>query len=256
MNPKPHIQPKSSRPPRKAVTFIVGLSCSNGVVLCSDSLEADGYNKKIVKKIFKYEVEGSWGLAFGCSGTGAACTNFTDRLLELLDDKEAYDRRGTEKLIEATMSYMRGQYPNETLDVVIGLWSLSPAETRIYRAQTNTQCLSVESDYVCVGLDVSLARFLLDSIFVGASNANVKDGSYIAAFVTSVMKDKADGVGGPTQILHYRVGMPKWCDLSPSINKIEEGGFIEGKFTIAHFEKAIRQFCWSRFPHEFTPADD
>src|SRR3981081_2875848 len=103
MNPKPHSQPKPKRPQkRKAVTFILGLHCRDGLVLCSDSLEADGYTKKTVQKLFKYEVEGKWGIGFGCAGTAAACTNFSDRLMELLDDKEPYDRRGTEKLIEAT----------------------------------------------------------------------------------------------------------------------------------------------------------
>jgi 20S proteasome alpha/beta subunit len=126
------------------VTFIVGLNCKNGLVLCADSLEADGYNKRNVQKLFKHEAENEWGLAFGCSGTGAACTNFSDRLLELIDDQESYDRRGTEKLIEATIAYMKRQYPDESLDVILGLWGINPAETRLYRAQSNTQCLSVE----------------------------------------------------------------------------------------------------------------
>jgi hypothetical protein len=70
------------------MTFIAGLRCQDGLVLCSDSLESDGYNKKNVQKLFFHEMEGQWGAAFGCSGTGAACTNFSDRLLELLDDNE------------------------------------------------------------------------------------------------------------------------------------------------------------------------
>lgn len=254
IRPKPLPRPKPTRLVRsKAVTFIVGLNCKNGLVLCSDSLEADGYTNKTVQKIFKHEVEGKWGIAFGCSGTSPACTNFADRLLELLDDKEDYDRRGIEKVIEATMGYMRHEYPNEALDVVIGLWSLSPTESRLYKAQSGAQCLSVESDYACVGLDVSLARFLLDSIFL-PSDVGVQQGSHIAAFVIAVMKEKADGVGGPTQLLHYHYGNPKWCEFSKkAISKFEKGGFIEGEFSLTALEKAIRQFCWSRFPHPYTP---
>src|ERR1035438_9105605 len=245
---KPFLKPSLPRPKtkrllrRKAVTFIVGLMCTDGIVLCSDSLEADGYNKKNVKKLFKYEVEGKWGISFGCSGTGAACTNFSDRLLELLDDKEPYDRRGTEKLIEAAMSYMNLQYPKETLDVVIGLWSLDPAETRLYRAQSNTQCLSVESDYVCVGLDVSLARFLLDSIFVKAAEVSVMDGSHLAVLVTAVMKDKADGVGGPIQLLHYHAGNQVWCEISEKDTaKMENISYIEGPFSLVDLETTVRR---------------
>lgn len=236
------------------MTFILGMQCANGLVLCSDSLEADGYNKRNVQKIFSHEVKGQWGIAFGCSGTGAACTNFSDRLSELLDDKEPYDRRGTEKLIEATMQYMKVEYPNEILDVVVGLWSKTPAETRLYRAQSNTQCLAIEPHYVCAGLDVSLARFLLDSVFM-PGDVDIFEGTYIAAFVTSIMKEKADGVGGPSQLMHYHLGQDKWCKFSgKTMEQIEQGGYIEGKFTFSALEKSVREFCWSRFPHHFRPA--
>lgn len=252
------LPPKPKRlPERKAgVTFIVGLRCTGGLVLASDSLEADGYTKKDVQKIFTHEIEGKWGIAFGCAGTGAACTNFSDRLLEILGQSDDYDRRGTEKLIEATMGYMRNQYPNETLDVVIGLWSKSPSETRLYKVHSNTQCLSVESDYACAGLDVSLARFLLDCVFI-SSDANVFDGTHIAAIVTTIMKTKADGVDGPTQLIHYHEGNDRWCIFKKkAIEQIEQGGFIEGHFRIPELEKAIQQFCWARFPHEARPAND
>ena len=235
------------------MTFIAGLRCPDGIVLCSDSLESDGYNKKNVQKLYNHEIEGNWGIGFGCSGTAAACTNFSDRLLELLRDFEDYDRRGTEKLVEATMAYMRKEYPAENLDVIVGLWGCSPAETRLYRAQSHSQCISVESDYACAGLDVSLARFLLDSILT--PDATVFDVMYIAAFVTSIMKEKADGVGGPTQMLWHHTKGLRWAKATKSMMpKIERGGFINGKFKIDDLEKNIRRFCWSRFPHKYRPA--
>jgi 20S proteasome alpha/beta subunit len=235
------------------VTFIAGLRCPDGIVLCSDSLESDGYNKKNVQKLFKHEVQGKWGIGFGCSGTAAACTNFSDRLLELMKDFEDYDRRGTEKLVEATLAYMRREYPTESLDVIVGLWGCSPAETRLYRAQSHCQCVSVESDYSCAGLDVSLARFLLDSILT--PTATVFDAMYIASFVTSIMKEKADGVGGPTQMFWHHTKGVRWAEAKKSeMSRIERGGFIKGNFKIADLEKNIRQFCWQRFPHEFRPA--
>lgn len=157
------------------MTFIVGLNCADGLVLSSDSLETDGRTKKVVQKPFKYESKGEWRLALGCSGTGAACTNFSGRLLELLDDKDSYDRRGTEKLIEATMAYMKREYFDESLDVILGPWGRTPSETRLYKAYSHTQCLSVETKYACAGLDVSLARFLLDSVFT--DDARVADGT-------------------------------------------------------------------------------
>jgi hypothetical protein len=231
------------------MTFIAGFNCYDGLVLCSDSLETDGINRRMVKKLFTHEVEGEWGLAFGCSGTGAACSNFSDRLLELLDDKEPYDRRGTEKLIEAAMGYMKSQYPDETLDVIIGLWGMKPLETRLYKAQSGTKCLSIESTYACAGYDVSLARFLADSIFIvneslpdDNSTNSVAGAAQIGMFVTAVMKEKADGVGGPTQLVMYRLGEDRWQEAMP-----DAVGIIEKRrYVIDDIEEGIRKLWRER----------
>jgi 20S proteasome alpha/beta subunit len=261
MLPKPpkakHLpSPKSNRlPKRKPVTFILGLKCNDGLVLCSDSLEADGVIKKNVKKLFNYENPGEWGVAFGCSGSSAACSNFGDRLLEHLQSEKAFNRRSMEKTIEAHIQYFSKEYPAEKLQMVIGVYNTKPSEIRLYGAHTDTECLSVQSDYACAGMDVSLARFLLDSIFT--DDVTVEDGMYLASFIMHVMKEKADGVGGPTQLLHFRVDHPHWfAPNKKSVGMFEKGGFIEGKFHFKDLEKKIRQFCWSRFPHKFRPAKE
>jgi 20S proteasome alpha/beta subunit len=238
---------------RKAVTFVLGMKCADGLVLCSDSLETDGYIKKNVQKLFNHEVPGEWGVAFGCSGSSAACSNFGDRLLEQLRAERKFNRRTMEKTIEAHVHYMAQEYPKEILQVVLGLYSTEPSETRLYKAQTDTECLSVHSDYVCAGLDVSLARFLLDSVF--DDRATVSDGAYLATFISCAMKEKADGVGGPTQVILFHTNHPHWFLPPPEkIRQGEKGGFIKGQFSFPDLEKAVRQFCWSRFPHAFKPA--
>jgi 20S proteasome alpha/beta subunit len=232
------------------VTFILGMRCTNGLVLCSDSEESDGYVKKNVQKLFQFEQPGKWGVAFGCSGSAAACSNFGDRLLEQLQEETAFNRRTMEKTIEAHIHYMRKEYPEERLQVVLGLYSMSPPDVRLYLADTNNECLSVHSDYACAGMDVSLARFLLDSVF--DNRVNVRDGMYLAAFITHVMKQKAASVGGPTQLLHFRMEHPHWFAPSQkNVQEIEEGGFIGGKFSFEDLEVKVCQFFWSRFPHHF-----
>lgn len=235
------------------MTFILGLKCVNGLVLSSDSEESDGYVKKNVQKLFQFEQPGEWGVAFGCSGRVAACTNFGDRLLEQLQQEKAFNRRTMEKTIEAHIHYMRQEYPEEQLQVVLGLYSTNPAEVRLYLADTNTECLSIHADYACAGMDVSLARFLLDSVF--DERVDVSDGTYLAAFIAHVMKQKAASVGGPTQLLHFRAEHPHWHTLPQKVvGKIEKGGFIEGKFHFKDLEEKVCQFFWSRFPHQFREA--
>jgi hypothetical protein len=218
-------------------------------------LEADGITKKNVQKIFGHEKPGKWGVSFGCSGSAASCSNFGDRLLEQLRAESNFNRRTMEKTIEAHMHYMGREYPDERLQVVLGLYNTKPLETRLYKAETGAQCLAVHSDYACAGMDVSLARFILDSIFTGPDDVTVNDGMYLAAFVINIMKEKADGVGGPAQLRIYQINRKQWLKPTPeTLAKIEQGGFIEGSFRFADLEKSVRQFCWSRFPHKFRPA--
>jgi len=227
---------------RHQVTFIVGLRCKDGIVLCSDSLETDGLNKKNVKKLFKHEEHGKWGLAFGCSGSTAACTKFGDRLYGLLRKTKSYNRTELETSIEATIAYMRTDYPDERLSAVVGLWNKHPAEIQLYRAISENQCVSIESDYSCAGLDVSLGRFLLDSVFI-QDKVSVFEGAYLSTFLTLAMKEKADGVGGPTQMLMYQIGDTKWNDVNLHS--------LEGQmFPFSELEKEVQRYCWSRFPHQ------
>ena len=237
---------------RKTVTFILGLKCVDGLVLFSDSLESDGYVTKNVQKIFWFEHPGKWGVAFGCSGSAAACSNFGDRLLDQLRAEKSFDRRTMEKQIELHVNYFSQQYPKERLQIVIGLYSMETQETRLYLANTDNECLSVQTDYACAGMDVSLARFLLDSVY--DERVTVTNAMHLGAFITCVMKEKADGVAGPTQILSFRVNHPHWFAPEPKvITRIERGGFIEGQFRFEELEKTVRHFFWRRSPHEFTP---
>jgi len=69
---------------------------------------------------------------------------------------------------------MGKEYPDERLQVILSLYSTNPRRTRLYKAETGAQCLAVHSDYACAGMDVSLARFFLDSVFTGAELCNCK----------------------------------------------------------------------------------
>jgi hypothetical protein len=84
----------------------------------------------------------------------------------------------------------------------------------------------------------------------------VDNAMYLAAFITHAMKQKADGIGGPTQLLQFRVDHPHWfAPKDTDIVKIEKGGFINGQFRFADLETNVRHFFWSRLPHEFVPVD-
>jgi hypothetical protein len=63
------------------------------------------------------------------------------------------------------------------------------------------------------------------------------------------MKEKADGIGGPTQIIAHAAGSRGWFEgTKESIAAIERKQFCFGDLG-----RATRQFFWSRFPHKFRP---
>jgi len=69
-------------------------------------------------------------------------------------------------------------------------------------------CIAQQEDYACVGLDTSLAVFVLESLHNSA--LVIEEGIGLAVFATKLIKDTAEGVGGPTQMLnlpHGQLGM-------------------------------------------------
>ena len=240
------------------MTFIVGMLCNDGLVLCSDSLESDGYSKSHVQKLYEFTPEAEhsrWGIAWGCAGDGPIIKRFNDKLLELLkNEKTAYDRHRLEELLESLVQKMHQDYPNDRLSLVAALWGVrtNAHDLRLYSVKEASNCLSVEDRFACAGMDTSLARFLLDSIFVG-KDVTTSDGVHLSAFATCVMKVRVDGVEGPTQLLRHHWSTAKWARAPKGeIATIEKFAFIEkSKVLLDDLEQTIRRFCWSRFPHKY-----
>ena len=227
------------------MTFVLGMLCKNGIVMCSDSLESDGYSRSEVQKLngFSHE-DGRWGISWGCAGDAPVIKRFDDKLREFINkEKSQYDRHRLEEIIETLVKKMRDDYPDERLSLVASLWGKvkdkSP-ETRLYSIKEGSNCLGVESYFACTGMDLSLGRFLLDSIFY--PEITTIEGTRLGIFVTHVMKEKADGVGGATQILFYdsRV-QTEW--IQSNTRGVTE--FERARYQISGIEKVIKRFWCS-----------
>jgi 20S proteasome alpha/beta subunit len=231
-SPKP-LQIKSRFPWRKRVTFIVGFKCFDGLVLCADSLEEDGYTKRLVNKLNAATIAEEWGIGIGCAGTGAGITKFMAKLRELIGNG-SYDRYHTEAVIEATLKHMQEQYPQEGIELIGALWG--PNETHMYRTYRDSHCLSVMGlGFVCAGMDLSLPDVVLDSIF--DELMGVDEAVRLGIFVTAIMKDKVDGCGGPTRVLIYKKGHEGWRHLED-----QEVAAIECEFPMTEVYGMIYQY--------------
>ncbi len=194
------------------------------------------------------------GLRRRQSGDSEASGLNDKRMLDLLGREGAiYDRYRLEDLLETLVKKIREDYPNDRLSLVVAFWGISrddKHDLRLYSVKETSHCLSVEECFACAGMDTSLGRFLLDSIY--RKYLSVGEGEQVAVFITSVMKEKADGVGGPTQLTGHHVGERKWVESHQDLIAEAEAK----RYIIDDVEGAISVFFWHRTQHRFRPGKD
>jgi 20S proteasome alpha/beta subunit len=246
LKPRPSI--KSKRLNRKGrMTFVVGLYCHAGIVLCSDSLESDGYDKRNVKKLYHYDSE-HWGVAWGCAGDSDVIHRFTEKLWMMLEKEPGdCDWLRLQSLIEAVGKEIHENYTEAQLQIVIGVWQLDPMMLKLCRMDVlRGNCLSVEEDYACAGMDLSLGKFVLNNLH--HPSLTIGEGLNLAIFVTHLMKNTADGVGRPIQLLTYRLTQPEWKEYEPSY--LEEQ---ERRYATEDVANLIREYWGKKNPSWLPP---
>jgi hypothetical protein len=234
------VQPRRKKP----MTFVLGIQCRSGsLVLCTDSLECNGFDKQIVKKLEHYSRDGKWGVAWGCAGDGELINKFSRALYDLLGKEEDLaDQLRLEELVETTAVTMKESYQEE-LSLVAAFWRKSDLTTKL--CKLTKKCLSPEAKYACVGMDLSLARFALDSVY--NDSLNIGAGIMTGVFVTHLMKERADCVGGPIQMVSYRPPQSEWkvYDQDYTAN-------VESKFDTTEVAYLLHQY-WAKKVSAWLP---
>lgn len=268
MTPKPqssylleHKKRLSGR--RKAVTFVIGMKCSDGLVLCADSLESDGVTKSYRNKLACFHWNDGieeWGLCWGGAGHAYVCDKFKDKVKQSFKD-QVYNRAAIEEKVEVCLSFIQQSYASaDGVNVVMGLFGRlqqpdqfgSLWEYTLYRGSSQSACLSPIRDYGFVGMDVSLAQFFLSNTY--HSFMPLEHGKRLALFSTQLMKRHADGVGGDSTCMSYVIGSSMW---DPMLD--QEIAEIEKTFTLESLDVAITQY-WMGFEenhnlNEMTQAE-
>jgi 20S proteasome alpha/beta subunit len=233
------------------MTFVVGLKCHIGLVLCSDSQEGDGISKKNVPKLRFYQRGGEWGVAWGCSGESDIIGKFNEQIERALknephkSDDSALIR--VPALIERIVLSLKNDYPSANLAIVCGFWQeLGGLVFRFYSMDMRVNnCIAQQEDYACVGLDTSLAVFVLESLHNSA--LVIEEGIGLAVFATKLIKDTAEGVGGPTQMLTYRMANSEWKEYEEAY--IDS---IEAKYKTEEVVELLRKY-WGRKNPSWLP---
>lgn len=229
------------------MTFVVGLYCHAGIILCSDSIESDGYDKRDVKKLYHVD-SGDWGVAWGCAGDSDVIHRFTEKLhVVLSNEPDRCDWFRLQEVIEAVGREIHEKYDRAQLQIVAGVWLLEPMTLKLCRMDVlRGNCLSVEDDYACAGMDTSLGKFVLNNLY--HKSLSIGEGINLTVFVTHLMKNTADSVGGPIQLLTYRLAQPEWKEYEP--NYIGEQ---EKRYATEDVADLIREYWGKKNPSWLPP---
>jgi 20S proteasome alpha/beta subunit len=188
------------------VTFITGFNCANGLVICTDSLEADGLTKWSVDKI---RVLGTtdWQVAIAGAGGGGIINKFCDDVSTAIP-RELYKRGVIESVIEDTLSHFRSRYQaeEERFEVIVGIYCNRTIDRHLYRSGNGH--LSPVADHVHIGSGHSLWRFLIGNLYVHGNS--VEDNGRLAVFIMNQAIEHVDGVDEPIQLATYAFGDQWW----------------------------------------------
>jgi 20S proteasome alpha/beta subunit len=230
------------------MTFILGIKCSDGVVLCSDSEERDGFVKGEVNKLHSHCVNGEWGLAIGCAGEGGVIRNHWMKLEKVLG-RDNYDHSKIEQRVESSLMQVAKHYTDGQFQALIAMFGMrgGMAETFLYRSEGGL--LSPQAEYCCVGQDATLANFILESIFDGLFK--IEQAIRLGVLVTALMKKHADGVSGPTRVVAYRPGTWSWRTYDQM-----EIAAMEDELKIGEFYWALNRQWMLSNPDEYKFMKD
>ena len=226
------------------MTYVLGMKCTDGLVLCADSMEGDGVNKRFMQKLHIAGSDGQWGLCWGCSGSGDVIRNFDSAVKGSLETRTAYDKEEIEEQIEACLKFVKESYPPEDrIYLVAGLYGLSPdgmPEHWLYRGYSASTCLAPEKEFAAVGMDLTVSDFFLENTY--HSFAHVDYCERIGIVATALMKRHAEGVDGPINVFSHRINSPNWEPLLE-----HEVSAIEGQFPLSELDEAVGRF-WMAHP--------
>lgn len=188
------------------MTFIAGFSCADGIVLCTDSLEADGFTKRTVRKIRTFGTT-DWQVAIAGAGGAGIIDKFCDEVSEAIP-KGKYDPALIEFTMEDTLLRFRSRYraDEEHFEVIVGTHCTRVIDRRLYRSGSGH--LSPIKDHVHIGVGHSLWRFLIETLYEKGNS--VDDNKRLAVFIMKQAIHYVDGVDEPIQLASYTFGDQGW----------------------------------------------
>ena len=227
------------------MTIAVGFKCTNGVVLCADSLESGVGSKRIVPKLWCYQVAEEWGIAIASAGDGDLADSFNENLDSILGNSDFDEDRLMLKL-RTSIGEMRHSYPHADLGMLIAIFGpafpLSPKLYRVYQEH-----LGPVSRYQSIGCGSPIADLICSQIHTPL--LNVEESVRLGVLAVARAKDQIEMCGGPTSVLSFTVGETDW-----RLRSEDEIESIEDEFSKQSFREALQGYWVSKNPNSSWPG--
>jgi 20S proteasome alpha/beta subunit len=242
------------------MTVIVGLLCSDGLVIASDSQEGDEDLKRLdVKKVYDTGHFGFKDAEVIVAGTGASA--HIARVAELIGENgfASYPKtpRNVADIVEDSMGQMKARYGDDLdLELILGVYCNScPREGErpvpsialysVYPAEEDEKVGVAElvTDYAATGSGGLVARYLLNRLHDESrptTGLKVEEAIREAVYVIEEVKKVDPYCGGPIQLIYIE----KPTDGSTFrllSKKSEEISSIVGELSLADSDVKNRQ---------------
>jgi len=227
------------------MTIAIAFNCIDGIVLCVDSYEGDGVNKRFVPKIWTHEFGTDWGLAVACAGEADLADSFTKELPEVLGDGE-FDRPSVLSKIRGAIAAIRSSYQNSQLSMLLALCSKKSPERpvptcELFRNMDGSLHLGPVYQFEAIGMGGCLSHFLIGDIH--KRGMFMDDAIKLGIFAIARTKDYVQWCDGPTQVVTHEKGAAFW-DWSARV----EMDKIEALYRKEDLQKAINDYWESVKP--------
>jgi|ERR1700733_1873592 len=185
---------------RAKMSACLGFKRFDGIVLCADSAELDGFVKRKARKVRAFSLEGEWEVAVALAGGKGLGDGFWGALKEELGGDPFSEESVITTKIERVLKIYVDKYgaTDETFRVLVAVHGcvLNPS----LFCQTEAMLSPIESA-VAIGLGADLCEFLLSTF--DDVHSSVHNAERLAVLIMSILADHVDGIDRPIHVAKY-----------------------------------------------------